>query len=229
VGLQQGQVEHVAADDGLFFVSVTSSASLTDLLSVFASLRRAPLFSFSSLGRGSRESISPRSKRQSCWKRDADVLDSFCVSHVWRAPCEMKSRFLCRNRARACRATPMATSVVFVVVLACIGARAGRVVYREPAPPGPTRPVDCLVAWGPWSMCRGKELQWRTATVQVKPQNGGRLCGDVLERRVCGATEALGFAGCAHGCERCDGNSALDACVSCKEGHGLEHGFCLAL
>lgn len=49
--------------------------------------------------------------------------------------------------------------------------------------------VDCQVTpWGPWSACDtdcGPGTMSRTRTVQVQPQNGGRHCPSLEQRRGC--------------------------------------------
>jgi hypothetical protein len=56
---------------------------------------------------------------------------------------------------------PIAAILSLVVLADCLGVvDGGRLVARERmGSPGPTHPVDCLLVWDPWSMCRRKELQ----------------------------------------------------------------------
>lgn len=49
--------------------------------------------------------------------------------------------------------------------------------------------VDCQVSpWGPWSDCDaecGSGTMSRTRTIQVQPENGGRHCPSLQQRRGC--------------------------------------------
>lgn len=49
--------------------------------------------------------------------------------------------------------------------------------------------VDCQVTpWGPWSACDtdcGPGTMSRTRTVQIQPENGGRHCPSLEQRRGC--------------------------------------------
>ncbi|KAJ9584772.1 hypothetical protein L9F63_020883, partial [Diploptera punctata] len=53
--------------------------------------------------------------------------------------------------------------------------------------------VDCVVsAWGPWSECDvecGTGMMTRSRTVEKQPENGGKHCPSLIQKRGCQGTK----------------------------------------
>ena len=94
--------------------------------------------------------------------------------------------------------------------------------------PGPTFPVHCVLSWSEWSPCTSASgTRWRVADIVTHNRNGGRECSDLVEKQMCNNNSAK-LVRCCSGCQRCNGDTAMDACVECQAGFDLKFGgFCI--